>query len=60
MYGPFTLLNWFILIVKTCTRLPSLDDAIMAASEIRKMDGDHQNIKIVAVPILCNAYVQLN
>ena len=28
--------------------------------EIRKIDRDHQNIEIVAVPILCNAYVQLN
>ena len=31
---------------------------ILAASEICKMDGDHQNIKTFAVRILCNAYVQ--
>ena len=36
------------------------DNIILAGSEIREMDVDHQNIKIVAVPILCNAYVQFN
>ena len=39
--------------------IPSLDDVILAGSEIPKMDGDHQNNKIVAIPIHCNAYVQL-
>ena len=38
----------------------SLDDIILAGSKIRKRDRDHQNINIVAVPILCNAYVQIN
>ena len=40
--------------------LPSPDDITLAGSEICKTDQDHQNIKIVAVPILCNAYVQLD
>ena len=40
-------------------RLPSPDDVILARSEIHKTDGDRQNIKVVAIPILCNAYVQL-
>ena len=35
-------------------------DVIMAGSEICKIDRDHQNIKIVAVLILCNGYVQFN
>ena len=39
---------------------PLPDEVILAGSEICKTDGDHQNIKIVAVPILCNTYVQLN
>ena len=38
-------------------QLPTSDDVLLAGSEIRKMDEDHQNIKFVAVPILCNAYV---
>ena len=29
-------------------------------SEIHKIDRDLRNIETVAVPILCNAYVQLN
>ena len=41
-------------------RLPLLEDVILAGSENRKMDGDHQNINFVAVPIFCNVYVQLN
>ena len=40
--------------------LLSQDDLQLAGSEIRKMDGDHQNIKVVAVSFLCNAYIQLN
>ena len=27
---------------------------------LTKKDGDHQNIKIVVIPNLCNTYVQLN
>ena len=33
----------------------SPDDIILAGSEICQMDGEHQNIKTFAVPILCNA-----
>ena len=40
--------------------LDSLHWVTSVGSEICKMDGDHQNIKIVAVPIICNAYAQLN
>ena len=40
--------------------IPWPNDVILAGSEIFKMDGDNQNIKIVAGPILCNSYVQLN
>ena len=40
---------------------PSSDYVLLAGSKICKIDRDHQkNIKIVAVPILCNDYVQLN
>ena len=38
----------------------SPDDVILAGSEISKTNEDHKNIKIFAVPILCDAYVQLN
>ena len=41
-------------------RLPSPDYTILAGSEICKTDGDHKNIKIVSVPVRCNAYVELN
>ena len=34
--------------------LPSPDE------KIRKTNEEHQNIKILAVPILCYAYAQLN
>ena len=40
--------------------MPSPDDDIVAGSEICKRDRDHQSIKIVTIPILCNACVQLN
>ena len=43
-----------------CLWLPLPDDVILAESEIHKTDWDHQNIEIVAVPILCNACVQVN
>ena len=56
IYGPFTMLNWFIQIINICALTLSLNDVILAGSEIHKMDEDHQNIKTVADPILCNAY----
>ena len=59
IYRLFTLLNKFIQI-KTCARLPSLDDILQVESEIHNNGwGPLKNIKIVAVPIFCNAYVQL-
>ena len=35
-----------------------LPNITLAGSEILKMDRDHENIKIVAVPILYNNFVQ--
>ena len=40
--------------------LSSLDDVILAGSEICKTVRAHQNIEIFAVSILCNPHVQLN
>ena len=41
-----------------CSDSLSPNDIILAGSEIWKTDGDHHNIKIVTVHILCYAYVK--